>query len=187
MCFCEVWFVVAYDISFPISLRLPAMTSSSSVWDKICKKQQLDGFHLVWANAVKLEVDQVVREASLCSWEVLGGAHQVLHLLDQLLDVLARPLELFFMAVQTVPENRVMWLNCIDLWVVTWNRDCPASNLWIQGVTTPSLPRSTSHSLKLYPHSLYIHILSETSTLFTFRWQTSRVVWSAFQFHRSCV
>ena len=118
----------------------------------------------------------MVREASLCSWEVLGGAHQVLHLLDQLLDVLARPLELFFMAVQTVPENRVMWLICIDLWVVTWSRDCPASSRWIRGVTTPSWPRSTSHSLKLYPHSLYTHILSETSTLFTFPWQRLSMV-----------
>ena len=38
MCFCEVWYVFAYDISFPISLRLPAMTSSSSVWDKNMKE-----------------------------------------------------------------------------------------------------------------------------------------------------
>ena len=58
-----------------------------------------------------------------------------------------------------------MWLNFIDMWVVTWSRDCPASSRWILGVTTPSWPRYTSHSLKLCPHSPFIHILSETSTL----------------------
>ena len=64
---------------------------------------QLD-IDLIRANAVKFEVDQVIRKTALRPGQVLCRTHQVLHLLDQLLYVLACPLKLLLMAMQTVPE-----------------------------------------------------------------------------------
>ena len=42
-------------------------------------------------------------EAPLGSAQGLRRGHQALHLLDQLLDVVARPLQLLLVAVQAVP------------------------------------------------------------------------------------
>ena len=50
-----------------------------------------------------LEGDEVLGEAPLGPAQGLRRRHQALHLLDQLLDVVARPLQLLLVAVQAVP------------------------------------------------------------------------------------
>ena len=84
----------ASDDQFIISLKEKCQSQRVIWWRDI---------YLIRANAVKFEVNKVVRKTALGPGQVLCCAHQVLHLLDQLLYVLACPLKLLFMAVQTVP------------------------------------------------------------------------------------
>ena len=94
--------VVISSLKHPVSLVLDSADQPPELLEAASDHQLV--ICLVGPDAVELEVDQVLGEASLGSRKILRRADQIFHFLNQLLDILTCPLQLLLMAVQTVPE-----------------------------------------------------------------------------------